>query len=242
MPREPIPSVALLKEIPKFEGFPVEGRRFLAGLAIHNDKRYFDANREAYERHVLGPMRAFVMEAGQRLRARVPRLVADPRVGGSLFRIARDTRFSSDKSPYKTWAAARLWDGSGPKERSASFYVQVDAEETYVGGGIYLFEDDQLARYREALSDPKRLKALHRALAKIEGLELGGEVLKRMPRGFDEDHPAGDLLRHKGLYAGTGLDARTARSARLVERAVAVYEAMVPLHEWLVRNVVVGGA
>jgi uncharacterized protein (TIGR02453 family) len=187
-------------------------------------------------------MRAFVMEAGQRLRAKVPRIVADPRVGGSLFRIARDTRFSSDKSPYKTWAAARLWDSSGPKERSASFYVQVDAEETYVGGGIYMFEDDQLARYREALSDPKRLKSLQKALEKIEALELGGEVLKRFPRGFDEDHPAGDLLKHKGLYAGTSLDARSARSARLVERAVDVYESMVPLHDWLVKNVVVGGA
>lgn len=240
MPREAIPSIALLKDIAPFEGFPAEGRRFLAGLAIHNDKVYFDANRVIYERDLLAPMRSFVMEAGQRLRPKVPRLVADPRVGGSLFRIARDTRFSSDKSPYKTWAAARLWDGSGPKERSASFYLQVDAEDIYAGGGVYMFEDDQLDRFRAAISEPKSLRSLKKALAGIEHLGVGGLMLKRTPRGFTDDHPAGELLRFKGLYAGTDLDRRATKGAKVLDRALEVYEALVPLNAWLVKHVVVG--
>jgi uncharacterized protein (TIGR02453 family) len=241
MPREPIPSVALLKEIPPFEGFPQEGRRFLAGLALNNERAWFDAHRESYETHVLAPLRAFVVEAGRRLRPQVPRIVADPRVGGSLFRIARDTRFSSDKSPYKSWAAARLWDGAGPgKEASPSFYIHLDAESVYAGGGIYAFTDEQLEQFRKALGDPKALRALQRILEGLE-LDIGGEVLKRLPRGFDADHPGGALLRHKGLYAGTDLRGHAARGARVLESAVEVYERLVPLNRWLLDHVVLGG-
>jgi uncharacterized protein (TIGR02453 family) len=177
MPREPMPSVALLKDVPPFSGFPPEGRRFLAGLALNNDKAWFDAHREEYEQHVLGPMRAFVLEAGSRLRPKVKRLVADPRVGGSLFRINRDTRFSADKSPYKSWAAARLWDAAGPgKELSPSFYLHVDAESVYAGGGLYQFDDAQLERFRRAVTDDRLRRQLERMVANL-GLELGGEAL-----------------------------------------------------------------
>ena len=241
MPREPMPSVALLKDVPAFAGFPPEGRRFLAGLALHNEKAWFDANREAYDQHVLGPMRAFVLEAGSRLRPKVKRLVADPRVGGSLFRINRDTRFSADKTPYKSWASARLWDGAGPgKELSPSFYLRLDAEEVYAGGGLYMFEDAQLERFRGAVTDDRVRRQLDRIVAKLD-LEVGGQALKRRPRGYAEDHPGGDWLRFKGLYAGCALDERSAKSAKLLDRAVEVYESLVPMHEWLMEHVVLGG-
>lgn len=240
MPREPMPSVALLKDVPPFTGFPVEGRRFLAGLALHNDKAWFDAHREEYEQHVLGPMRAFVVEAGSRLRPKVKRLVADPRVGGSLFRINRDTRFSSDKSPYKSWAAARLWDGAGPgKELSPSFYLHLDSETVYAGGGLYQFDDTQLERFRGAVTDDRLRHQLDRIVGKLD-LELGGQALKRRPRGYAEDHPAGDWLRFKGLYAGCSLDERAAKSAKVLDHALEVYESLVPLHGWLMEHVVLG--
>ncbi len=239
--RHPLPSTALLRGIPAFTGFPLEGRRFLAGLALHNEKGWFDAHREEYEEHVLQPMRAFVVEAGARLKPKVPRLCADPRVGGSLFRIARDIRFSADKRPYKTWAAARLWDGSGPgKDVAAGFYIQVEPEEVWVGGGLYRFEDDQLERFRRALSDPRALRALKALLGRLSDLEIGGEELKRLPRGFALGHPAGDLAKHKGLYAGAGLPAKTTRSARVLDEAVKVFEKLVPLAAWLTKEVVVG--
>ena len=116
--RDPIPSAQLLKDIPPFNGFPKEARRFFVGLGVHNDRHWFEAHRAEYEQHVLGPMRAFVLEIGQRLRPKVPKLVADPRVGGSVRRIARDTRFSTDKSPYKSWISARMWDSAGPVKNS----------------------------------------------------------------------------------------------------------------------------
>ncbi len=240
MPREPMPSIALLKEIPPFEGFPAEGRRFLAGLALNNEKAYFEANRDSYEANVLGPLRAFVVEAGRRLRSEVPRIVADPRVGGSLFRINRDTRFSSDKSPYKSWASARLWDGAGPgKEASPSFYIHIDAESVYAGGGLYLFTDDQLERFREAVGDAKARRALEKILDGLD-LDVGGEALKRLPRGFSADHPAGRFLRFKGLYAGANLDKRIARSPKLLDAALDVYQRIVPLNRWLMQHAVLG--
>ena len=240
MAREPMPSVALLKDIPAFDGFPEAGRRFLAGLALKNEKSYFDAHRETYEQALLAPMRAFVVEAGRRLRPQVPRIVADPRVGGSVFRMARDTRFSSDKTPYKEWLSARLWDGSGPgKDSSGSFYIQVDALSVYVGGGVYRFEDDQLERFRTAVTDDRTRKELERIVAKLP-MAVEGKALQRWPRGYSAEHPAGEWLKFKGLYAGGALDGRSARGPKLLDHALAVYLALVPLHDWLMRNVVIG--
>jgi uncharacterized protein (TIGR02453 family) len=237
--RDPIPSDTLLKEIPEFRGFPKEASRFLAGLAIHNDRRWFEEHRAEYEASVLQPMRAFVVEAGMRLRRKVPKLVADPRVGGSLMRIARDTRFATDKSPYKTWAAARLWDGAGPgKDFGPGFYIHVDAESVYAGGGIYRFEDEQLARYRRALADRRSLRSLRTILTRIADLPLGGQTYKRVPRGFPPDHPAAGLLLHGGLYAGTDLSLARSRTRRILSDATAIYERLVPLHRWLLEHVV----
>lgn len=238
--REAIPSGNLLKDIPPFAGFPKERRRYFQSLGANNDRRWFEEHREEYERLILAPMRAFVVEAGQKLRKKVPKLIADPRVGGSIMRIARDTRFSADKSPYKTWIAAHFRDGKH-KDSGPGFYIHVDADSAYAGGGIYQFEDDQLDRYRKAVSDPKSVKALRAALKKVDGFEIGGEALKRVPRGFEPDHPSADLLRHKGLYAGCDLDNKRVPTAGVVEDAVRVYERLLPLHQWLIDHVVVGG-
>jgi uncharacterized protein (TIGR02453 family) len=239
--RDPIPSESLLKDIPPFAGFPREARRFFVGLGTHNDRSWFEAHRAEYDTHVLGPMRAFVVAAGKRLRPRVPKLIADPRVGGSVMRIARDTRFSPDKSPYKTWIAARLWDGAGPgKDFGPGFYIHVDAETAYAGGGIYMFDDDQLDRFRVVVSDKRLARTLRTILGRLSGLEIGGSVLKRVPRGFAPGHPAGDLLRHKGLYAGCDLDHRRVSRAALLDDAVEVYERLLPLHRWLMEHVIRG--
>lgn len=234
--REPIPSSALLADIPKFTGFPESGEKFLAGLAKHNEKRWFDAHRDEYERGLLQPMRGFVLAVGERLAKTVPGVVADPRVGGSIFRMARDIRFSKDKSPYKTWCAARLWVGS-VKELAPSFYVHVGHDGAYAGGGIYGFEDDQLARWRAALSDAKQRAALAAALKKAKGLEVGGQHYKRVPKGFAPDHPAAELLKHRGLYAGADLDAKRLRTTKAVDEAVAVYLRLAPTIAWLRRNI-----
>lgn len=237
--RVPVPSPEILSEIPPFHGFPVEGDRFFRALAKHNEKPWFEAHRAEYDAHVLGPMRAFVVEAGAGLRRKWPKLQADPRVGGSIFRIHRDTRFSKDKTPYKTACAARMWDARGPaKDATAGFYVHVEAGAVYLGAGVYQFADDQLARYRAALGDAKVLKLLRKALADAKGLEPGGRTLKRPPRGFDADHPAGELLLHKGLYAGRDLDAASMRSASAIGLALREYGKVFALHAWLMEHVV----
>jgi uncharacterized protein (TIGR02453 family) len=237
--RDPIPSTNLLKDIPDFTGFSPKAQSFLTGLTMNNEKVWFDAHRTEYETYLLQPMRAFVVAVGQQLRPLMPKVVADPRVGGSVFRMARDIRFSTDKSPYKTWAAARWWDSGGPsKETSAGYYFHIEAKSAYVGGGIYMFEDDQLDRYRKALDDPRTLRALRTVITKMGDLEILGASLKRVPRGFAPDHPAGDLLRHKGIYAGRDIKSKALRTAGAVAEAFALFKQILPLNQWLMQHVV----
>jgi uncharacterized protein (TIGR02453 family) len=104
-----------------FEGFPPEGLAFLAGLAEHNEKAWFDAHRAEYERGLLEPARDFVDAIGPELEAVHPGIHADPRVNGSIMRINRDTRFSKDKRPYKTHLDLWFWEGEGPSRMRPGF-------------------------------------------------------------------------------------------------------------------------
>ena len=94
-----------------FDGFPREGLEFLAGLGKHNDRDWFEAHRVAWDEQIVPAMLAWCGALCERLSDLMPRLVFLPRVGGSLYRLNRDIRFSRDKSPYKTHVAALLWEG-----------------------------------------------------------------------------------------------------------------------------------
>src|SRR5947208_986392 len=95
-----------------FAGFPPAGLQFLAGLQANNNKTWFDANRADYDTGLIAPARQFVVDLGAKLREQVsPRIHAEPRTGGSLMRINRDTRFSKDKSPYKDYLGLWFWEG-----------------------------------------------------------------------------------------------------------------------------------
>jgi len=239
--REPIPSTNLLKDIPDFVGFPTGSTKFLTGLAKNNEKVWFEKHRPDYEAHLLGPMRALVLAVGERLRPQLPRLIADPRVGGSVMRINRDTRFSTDKSPYKSWIACHWKDATG--ENGVGCYFHLDAKTAYAGGGIYQLDDAQLTRYRKALGDAKALRSLKSAISGFEeaGIEIGGETLKRPPRGFTPEHKAGKLMFHKGLYAGRDIPIGRARSVELVDDLMAVYSEIIPLLKWMTQRVVLSG-
>jgi uncharacterized protein (TIGR02453 family) len=130
-------------------------------------------------------------------------VVAEPRVGGSLFRIQRDTRFSADKSPYKTHVGMRLRDGDTATSTRCTgplFYVEFDADRLRLGVGVKEFEAPLLSEYRRAISTGKRKGAFRDAVsaAATSGDQVLGEVLARAPTGFDD---AGDtLIRRKGFF------------------------------------------
>jgi len=180
-----------------FAGFPRTTFAWFAGLEEDNSKAWFSAHRETYDTAVRGALEAALEELADELGGRV-----------KLFRQHRDTRFSADKSPYKTTTYGVIADR--PDGSEASLYAQLSAGGLFAGTGYYVLASDQLARFRAGVLDDDAGPELERALAAVRaaGLETWGEALKTAPRGFPRDHPRVVLLRHKLLIAGRRLAPR----------------------------------
>jgi uncharacterized protein (TIGR02453 family) len=223
--------------IETFTGFPDEGLTFFRELALHNYKSWFDAHRDDFDRYVMIPARALVIALGERFNKLTPGINADPRINQSIFRINRDTRFSRDKTPYKTHLAMVFWQGAGPRMERPSFYLHIDPEKVLLGGGIYMFPSYTLTPYRQALVDPMYGPALAKAVQAVTGagFVIGGRHYKKTPRGFDPDHENAALLLHNGLYAGREMAHPVElHSEDFPDFVISRYEHMLPLHDWLV--------
>jgi uncharacterized protein (TIGR02453 family) len=221
---------------PRFEGFADREGRFFRALARNQRRAWFEAHRREYEDGWLAPMKALLAE----IRERIDPLFAHHPLGEpKVFRIHRDVRFSKDKSPYKTHiggyvAIDRI--GQGPSA-PAPLYLHVAANELFVAGGQYMMDPGQLARFREAVVDERRggeLAAILRKLTRA-GFTVGShDVLQRVPRGFDPDHPRADLLTRKGLIVTfPDLPRALLVTRALLDRLVTHTKRAVPLVEWL---------
>lgn len=189
-----------------FEGFSREGDRFFEELAVRQDREWFKANKDRYESLWVTPMKELLAELRPGLERAFKGLKLAP---DKHFRLQRDVRFSKDKSPYKTFAAAMIKVDAGKGNDvtdggPAAVYMHLGTKDT-VALGHWMLEGDDLAKYRQLLLDDKRGGSLARkaeALMK-KGLTVSAfESLKKVPRGVDPDHPRAWLLVHKGL----GLD------------------------------------
>jgi len=222
-----------------FSGFTKETVRFFNGLRRNNNREWFTAHREIYDKDVMEPAKAFVTAMGEKLRTVVPRIVAVPLVNKSIFRLNRDTRFSLDPSPYKTNLGLYFWEGTKPRMESPGFYFHLEPPDLFIGGGFYMFPDALLPRYRRAVVDPKLGKELQKILAELathKGYETGGTHYKRVPAGYDPAHPNAELLKHNGLY--TGWESKVPEelfTAGLVDFCFARYRPLVPLHRWFMK-------
>ena len=206
-----------------FAGFPDDAVLFYEGLEADNSRAYWTDHAEVYDRAVRAPMLALIA-------------AVEPEFGPmKFFRPQRDLRFSADKSPYKTHVAAVSQESD-----AGSYYVQVSATGLMVAGGYYRMTKDQLDRYRAAVADDRAGAALADVVAGLErdGFTMHGEELKRVPRGFDADHPRADLLRRKGLAAfrehGTPDWLGT---PRCLDAVVDTWRRIAPLGAWLGRHV-----
>src|SRR5687768_5720953 len=177
--------------------FTAKTLSFLRSLKRNNDREWFRARKDEYERHVRGPMVQLIMRMAADLKPFAPEMVADPKT--SLYRIYRDTRFSEDKTPLKTNAAAVFPPRGFPRHEGAGLYVEVAPGWVWMGGGLYMPPTTSLHAIRERIAGthPK----LHRMVtsAGFKGVlgELQGERLTRVPRGYLKDHPAEHYLRFK---------------------------------------------
>jgi uncharacterized protein (TIGR02453 family) len=220
-----------------FKGFSEKTVRFFRELAANNNREWFAAQRRDYDEYVLRPAQAFVVAMGERLRRLTPGITADPRPDGSLFRIYRDTRFSPDKSPYKTHLGIFFWEGKSPRMECSGYYFHLEPPRLMLGGGMYAFPRRLLERYRQAVNDPEYGDELAAAIKKITarpGFSLGGKHYKRLPPGTDPTLPNAGLLLHNGLYAGWETDVPAEfYSAALIDYCWERFCPLEPLHHWL---------
>lgn len=219
-----------------FRGFPEEGLAFLRELAEHNQREWFEGHREVWDGRIVPSMLEWCAALAERLRDVMPALVFVPRVGGSVYRLNRDIRFSRDKRPYKTHVAALLWEG-GERHDAPAVYLHVSPQEVIFGGGIYVFEEERLDRWRKLLHDLAACERLEEALAaaKKAGLKLEiPERLQRPPRGFDPEGRRAELSKYKGLtVVKKAKPARWLHGEEALDRAEAAARGYAPLHAWM---------
>ena len=226
-----------------FGGFRPGALRFLRSLARNNKREWFEANRETYEAEVKRPLQVLVEEIDARLGDIAPEMIGNPK--RSIFRIYRDVRFSKDKSPYKTNAAAWFYHrdaghavGTAAVHGGAGFYFQIVPKECMVAGGIWMPPTAALKTLREEIAeDPDALRSILRqpAFKRAFGALSEEAVLKRTPRGFDPEHPASDLLRYKSFTVSRELSAADMVSAKLPDIVTKHYATMLPFVRWLNR-------
>jgi uncharacterized protein (TIGR02453 family) len=225
-----------------FLGFPDQGLKFLTGLKKNNNKAWFDEHKETYKEELIAPGQAFVVALGRKLQKISKGVIYDTRLNGSgsIMRIYRDIRFSKDKTPYKDWMGIIWWEGKERKKmENPGYYVHVDPKETFVAAGHYHFPKQFFEAYRLAILDNRRGKELDSILAKLnrmKGVTVAGEQTKRVPRGYDADHPRAELLKYKGLYVYTDKILRKELTTpKFVDLCYKWCEKMSPLQDWMVK-------
>ena len=216
---------------------------FFRQLARNNAKPWFEAHREVYETEVRQPMRALIEEMDVRFARFAPEIVGDPK--RSMFRINRDIRFSKDKSPYKTHAACWFHhDGAARKVGregeggSAGFYFHLAPGDSFLGAGIWMPPKGSLAAIRDALADGPApfLKVVTdpKLRRRFGGLDAEAR-LKRMPRGYAEDHPAAEWLKYQSFTMGRAVTDAQVTGPKLMRLLEDDYRRLLPLVRWLNR-------
>ena len=227
-----------------FGGFRPAAFRFLRDLARNNEKPWFEANRDVYEREVRDQMRLLVETLNVKLGSIAPEIVGDPK--RSPFRIHRDVRFSKDKSPYKTNAGAWLYHRDAGRKvgrvgegGGAGFYFHIDPTTCFMAGGIWMPAPPALLRIREAITaQPTALERLTSAPAfrrRFDGLNEEAK-LRRVPQGFPPDHPAAEWLKLQSFTGRASIEPSVVTSPRLVDRLCRDFALLVPLVRWLNRT------
>jgi uncharacterized protein (TIGR02453 family) len=201
-----------------FTGFPREAFTFFKGLASHNNRDWFHANKDVYERACRAPM--------QRLAAELA-----PQYGATkISRINRDMRFARGQAPYKTYIAAGI----------GKYYASLSHTGLWVGTGMYRPESATLRRLREAIADDSSGRELARIVSALrrKRYDVGShDTLASPPRGYAADHPRIDLLRMKDLFVGRQLTPANLSTRKALDQIVRVMSDLQPFSKWLQRHV-----
>jgi uncharacterized protein (TIGR02453 family) len=225
-----------------FAGFSRAAIQFLAELTTNNERSWFQPRKADYERLVKEPMEALCVALAERFEARGIPLLADPR--RSPFRIYRDTRFSRDKTPYKTHAAASFpwlgggsgYEASGERAHGSGGYFSFAPGEMWVGGGMWRPPRPRLEAFRVAVRDqPERVRSALEdpGFTSVFGAAYTEQELKRVPPGYPADHSLADLLRWKDVLFSCRLSDSEVLSSSLPDTLAGMFAAAVPVLRFL---------
>ena len=215
--------------------FNTAGLTFLRLLARNNRREWFQPRKETFEKELKLPMLDLISALNDDFLDYAPEMIAVP--SKAMFRIYRDTRFSKNKQPYKTHIAAYFKPAGFVATSGAGFYFHISAKEVIVAAGAYMPEREQLLAMRTHIAEhADELRKILRqpTLRRLMG-ELEGERLTRIPKGFQKDHPAADLLQHQQWAVSATLPARTAVSPALLREITKRFRAAWPLVDYLNR-------
>ena len=212
---------------------PRRSLAFLRALKRNNRREWFQPRKELFDADVREPMLAIVARLADDLRTIAPEIVVDPKT--AMYRIYRDTRFSENKTPYKTHVAAVFpWRGLA-KHEGAGLYFHVSPDEVWMGGGMYSPQTAQLQAVREHIAGNVRRM---RAIVESPGFrrqvgDLEGERLQRVPHGFPKDHAAAEYLKYRQFLAGRELPPAFACNPKFYSTLITVFRQVAPLARFL---------
>lgn len=219
----------------EFPGFKEDFFAFFEELRQNNNRPWFHANKARYHESVVGPIGEFIICLAPRLRRISPHYVADPKPhGGSMFRIYRDTRFSKDKTPYKTHAGIHFRHRAGRDAHAPGFYLHLSLEGLRFGGGIWCPPGPELGRIRDFIAANPRAWARIRNAKKARAAGgIRGDSLLRPPRGFDPGHEHIGDLKRKSFYILAEAPPEALCAENIVERADAAMRTAAPLTRFI---------
>ena len=219
----------------KFAGLSRETLQFLVELTENNDRDWFKENQRRYEEQVREPARAFIRALAPKLKKITPHLVvSDQKVGGSLMRPQRDTRFARDKTPYKTNLGIHFRHVAGKDVHAPGLYVHLDPGEAFLGAGMWHPDAHALNAVRKRIvAAPKAWLKARDDAAFCAHFALSGETLSRPPKGYSADHPCLADLKRKDHIGIARLKGSALLGADAVELAVERFRAAKPYMKFL---------
>lgn len=220
---------------PAFAGFPIETSRFLAELAENNEREWFKENKHRYESGVLEPALEFINAMGPRIEKISPHFTAiGKRTGGSLMRVYRDTRFSKNKTPYKTNIGVQFRHELGKDAHAPGFYLHIQPRNCFLGTGIWRPDSSSLAAIRTSIAENSGVwKRARDSKPFAEQFRFGGDQLKRPPRGYAADHPYLEDLKRKDFIAVSEFPIGRIRSKDFIDEVATRYATAKPLMKFL---------
>ncbi len=220
-------------------GFTPETIRFLRELEKNNNRDWFNENKARYEEHVLDVALRFIESMQEPLAEFAPHFNAVPkRMGGSLMRVYRDTRFSKNKTPYKTNIGIHFRHEMAKDVHAPGYYVHIEPDEVFLGVGLWRPESGALQSIRETIAEkPKKWLAVRDDKAFRRYFHLTGSSLKRPPRGFDKAHPQIEDLKRKDFIAARNLTVDDVLKPRFRQTVVTSFRSATPFMRFLCKAV-----